>query len=102
MPSFPVATHTPILKMHAGPAEPQSSSDQAPVAMSGTRRTVILPFLTSPTTFAFWVENAIELPTGMLNASDGALTPASLGAAGWPPLLPRSVHGVQWSTTFRL
>src|ERR1700729_2761618 len=51
IPSLPVATQTPIEKIQAGAAEPQSSSAQAPVAMFGTRRTVILPSgPTSPST----------------------------------------------------
>src|ERR1700759_1138244 len=40
IPSFPAAIQTPTAKIQAGPAEPQSSSDQAPVAMSGNTRRV--------------------------------------------------------------
>src|ERR1700758_1810902 len=35
IPSLPLATQTPMGKMQAGPADPQSSSDHAPLAMSG-------------------------------------------------------------------
>src|SRR5271169_2872846 len=35
IPSFPVAMQTAMSKMQAGPADPQSSSDQFPLAMFG-------------------------------------------------------------------
>jgi 5-methylcytosine-specific restriction endonuclease McrA len=57
MPSFPVAMQTLIEKMHAGPADPQSSSDQLPVAMSGKTSSTGLPrSLTCATNFAFFIE----------------------------------------------
>jgi hypothetical protein len=61
MPSLPDATQTLIEKMHAGTAEPQSSSAHAPAAISDTSRTVILPLAAiSPPTFAFFSDTDIE------------------------------------------
>src|SRR5580692_7538599 len=86
--------------MHAGPAEPQSSSDQLPEAMSGKTKTVGVPrSLIIGTSFAFCNEMLIPPPTG-LTASEAALVPASLTAGlAACPVLAKSVHGVQWSST---
>src|SRR5271165_5640610 len=94
----------PIAKMQAGPADPQSSSDQLPVAICGkTRRTGVPWSLTFATSFALASGIAIPPPTGRLSGSEAALMPASLAAdAAVCPVLARSVHGVQWSTTLRL
>src|ERR1035438_4273993 len=95
--------HTPIEKIQAGPADPQSSSDQLPEAMSGKTRTIGVP--RSPIiSNRLALFNAMFMPplTGLI-ASEGALTPASFPAgAAACPLLTRSVHGVQWSTTSSL
>src|ERR1700733_3189801 len=86
--------------MHAGPADPQSSSDQLPEAICGkTSRTGIPRSLTFVTSVAFLSGMLIPPPTGLI-ASEGALTPASfMAGAAARPLLTRSIHGVQWSTT---
>src|ERR1700677_4703503 len=86
--------------MHAGPDDPQSSSDQLPAAICGKTRRIGVPWSpTIATSFAFFSAMLIRPPTGVI-ASEGALTPASFtaGFAAWP-LLARSVHGVQCSTT---
>jgi hypothetical protein len=44
IPSFPVAMQTPMAKMQAGPADPQSSSDHAPVAICGEDEDVGTPW----------------------------------------------------------
>ena len=100
MPSFPVATQTPIENMQAGPAEPQSSSDQLPLAILGKMRT-------TPSALIFAVaslRSLLFIPafTG-LKASLGALSPATLVANSFScPDRTKSIHGVQWSTTCRL
>src|ERR1700733_9569641 len=103
IPSFPVATQTPMEKMQAGPADPQSSSDQFPLAISGkTKRTGFPRSLMFATSLAFFSERFILPPTG-LAASVGALCPASFVAGSRAcPDRTKSVQGVQWSTTFRL
>src|SRR4051794_2962868 len=97
MPSFPAATQTPIENMQAGPAEPQSSSDQLPSAILGKTRTTALLF-SSALIFAVASLRAppfIPLFTG-LRASLGALSPASLFACNFCcPDRTKSIHGVQ-------
>src|ERR1035438_1475825 len=66
--------------MQAGPADPQSSSDQFPLAILGkTRRTGLPRSLIFATSVAPLSERFILLPTG-LAASLGALCPASFVA----------------------
>src|SRR5271167_959648 len=94
---------TPMGKMQAGPADPQSSSDHAPVAIWGKTRRVGTPrSLNVASSVALASGMAMPLPTGFI-ASEAAFMPASLAAeAAVCPVLARSVHGVQWSTTLRL
>src|SRR5262250_1516988 len=104
MPSFPVATQTLMAKMQAGPAEPQSSSDHAPEAMSGKTFTDAWLLASTLTSALAPLRALLSMPalTGR-RASVGALSPASLSAGSfcWPERT-RSSHGVQWSTTARL
>ena len=65
--------------MQAGPADPQSSSDQAPVAICGEdedrRHAPVID--ASRSSLAFFSDMFIPPPTGCFRASEGALMPAS-------------------------
>src|ERR1039458_9311436 len=76
--------------MQAGPADPQSSSDQLPEAISGKTRRIGVPrSLIIGTSFAFFSAMFMPPPTGLI-ASEGALIPASFtaGFAACTPQLP--------------
>src|SRR5580698_11047245 len=81
IPSFPAAMQTPMEKMQAGPADPQSSSDQFPAAIAGMTWTAGMPrpFAGCATrVVAFSKDTFIPLLTGRLTASETALIPAIL------------------------
>src|SRR5271165_4199489 len=100
IPSFPAAMQTLIGKIQAGPADPQSSSDQAPEAIAGKTWTVGTPRpFTAGASLVVALSKDMFMPlfTGRLIPSEGALMPATLpgGSACFCPVLARSVHGVQ-------
>src|SRR5208337_1559115 len=68
--------HTPIGKMQAGPADPRSSSDHAPCAISGKTRTTGRPrSLILASSLAFFNATFMPPPAGCIRASEERLTP---------------------------